>query len=318
MNLIDLKSDIVNKSIKSFYVFVGDEIGIINIYLEQIAKVKSLDIRREESVQDVWGMVSVRGMFASEPAIYVVRGDRDFQKQEKAWDNLLSELKDSVVILLYDKIDSRLKFGKYFKDYTVQFDRLDKPVLEKYVAQKLNITNRVEFIGRLVDMCGGSYDVCMLECDKLLTYQKSTEDRDGWVSTLQDCFKALVKDGTIYQSQETDVFQFVDAVCKRDIKLSFDLATRLIEDGASSINLLGTLYTSLRAILLIQCCTGRNIADITGLDNGAIFYNKKRTGNYSTKELVRAVKLISRTVDDIKSGHIDDVYATEYVLVCLL
>jgi hypothetical protein len=70
--------------------------------------------------------------------------------------------------------------------------------------------------------------------------------------------------------------------------------------------------------LLIQCCTGRNIADITGLDNGAIFYNKKRTGNYSTKELVRAVKLISRTVDDIKSGHIDDVYATEYILVSLL
>lgn len=316
MNLLDLKSDIVGKSIRSFYIFVGDEIGIINIYLEQMSKVKSLDIRREEAVSDVWGKVSTRGMFSSSPAIYVVRGDKDFQKQEQAWDNFVSQLGDSVVVLLYDKIDSRLKFGKHFKDSIVQFDKLDKPVIEKYVSQKLGCNG--EFISTLVDICGGSYDVCMLECDKLLTYQKSTEDRDGWVSTLKDCFKQLLKDGAIYQSQETDVFQFVDAVCRRASEESFSLSSRLLDDGASSINLLGTLYNSLKAILLIQCCTGSNIADITGLDNGTIYYNRKRTGKYSNSELVQAVRLISKVVEDIKSGYIDDAYATDYVLVTIL
>lgn len=316
MNLMDLKSDIVGKNIKNFYIFVGDEIGIINIYLEQIAKVKSLYIIREETVADVWGKVSVRGMFASEPAIYVVRGDKDFQKQEQSWDNLVNSIKDSILVLLYDKVDSRLKFGKHFKDSIVQFDKLDKPVLEKYVAQKLKCNG--EFIGKFVDMCGGSYDVCMLECDKLLTYQKSTEDRDGWVSTLQDCFKALVNDGTIYQSQETDVFQFVDAVCNRQEERAFILSRKLLEDGASSINLLGTLYTSLKAVMLIQCCTGSNIAEITGLDNGTIYYNKKRVGKYSTGELVRGVKLISKVISDVKSGYIDDAYATDFILTTIL
>ena len=75
MNLMDLKTQIVGKSLGNFYIFTGDEIGVINIYLNQMAKVKSLSIIRDESVQDVWGKVSVRGMFASEPALYVVRGD---------------------------------------------------------------------------------------------------------------------------------------------------------------------------------------------------------------------------------------------------
>jgi DNA polymerase III delta subunit len=316
MNLMDLKSEIVGKSLKNFYIFVGDEIGIINIYLNQIANVKSLHIRREETVADVWGKVSIRGMFASEPAIYVVRGDKDFPKQENHWDSLIGSLGNSLLILLYDKLDSRLKFSKHFKDSIVQFDKLDKPVIEKYVSQKLGCKG--EFISQLIDMCGNSYDVCMLECDKILTYQKSTEDRDGWYSATKDCFNQLVSDGTIYQSQETDVFQFVDAVCRRDVTTSFDLAGMLLDAGASSINLLGTLYLSLKAILLIQCCTGSNIADITGLDNGTIYYNRKRTGKYSNSELVSAVRLISKTVDDVKSGYIDDVYATDYILVNLL
>jgi DNA polymerase III delta subunit len=316
MNLMDLKSDIVGKNIKNFYIFVGDEIGIINIYLEQMAKVKSLHIFRNESVQDVWGKVSIRGMFASDPAIYVVRGDKDFQKQEKIWDTVVDGLKDNVLILLYDKVDSRLKFGKRFKDNMVQFDRLDKPVLERYVAQKLGCNG--EFISDLIDMCGGSYDVAMLECDKILTYQVSTEDRDGWRTTIKDCFNQLVSDGTIYQSQDTDVFQFVDAVCRRQVQLSFELADKLIEDGASSINLLGTLYNSLKAIMLIQCCTGSKIAEITGLDNGTIYYNRKRTGYYGIGELVRAVKMISEVVQNIKSGYVDDVYATSYILVSIL
>lgn len=307
MNLADLKTDIMKKDVKRFYIFVGDEIGIINIYLEQIAKVKSLCIIRDETVANVWGKVSTRGMFASEPAIYVVRGDKDFQKQEQYWDNLISGIKDSVLILLYDKIDSRLKFGKHFKDNIVQFDKLDKPILEKYIMQKLPNIKR-ENAGLLADVCGGSYDIAMLECDKILTY-------GGEVNRT---FTKLLKDGAIYQSQETDVFQFVDAVCNRDVDRTFLLARRLLEDGASSINMLGTLYTSLKAILLIQCCSGSNIAEITGLDNGTIFYNRKRTGKYSNGELVHAVRLISEVVANIKSGYMDDVYATDFVLTSIL
>lgn len=307
MNLADLKSDIIKKDVKRFYIFVGDEIGIINIYLEQIAKVKSLYIIRDETVADVWGRVSTRGMFASEPAIYVVRGDKDFQKQEQYWDNLISGIKDSVLILLYDKIDSRLKFGKHFKENIVQFEKLDKPILEKYIMQKLPNIKR-ENAGLLADVCGGSYDVAMLECDKIQTYGGEAN------RTLTK----LLKDGTIYQSQETDVFQFVDAVCNRDVERTFALARRLLEDGASSINMLGTLYTSIKAILLIQCCSGSNIAEITGLDNGTIYYNRKRTGKYSNGELVHAVRLISKVVSDIKSGYMDDVYATDFVLTSIL
>jgi DNA polymerase III delta subunit len=317
MNLMDLKSDIIKKQLRNFYIFTGDEVGIMYIYINQISKVKSLDIVRVDTVHDAWAAASTKGMFASEPAIYVVRGDKDFQKEEKHWDSVVNGLTDSMIILLYDKADSRLKFWKHFKDDVIQVEKLDTPVLVKYIMQKLPgvSSTRAE---TLANVCGGSYDVCMLECEKILTFQNSTEDRDGWKSVTNNCVDKLIADGTISQSQETDVFQFVDAVCKRRIAESVLLASQLRFDGVSSITTLGTLYSSLKAILLIQCCTGSDIANITGLDNGTIYYNKKRTGFYSSGELVTAVRLISRVIEDIKIGKIEDEFATDYVLVKIL
>ena len=49
-----------------------------------------------------------------------------------------------------------------------------------------------------------------------------------------------------------------------------------------------------------------------------IYFNKGYVGKYSDTELVRAVKLIMKTVSDIKGGRIDDMYATKYVLASIM
>ena len=38
MTIIELKSDIMHKHLSNFYIFTGEEIGIMNIYLNQISK----------------------------------------------------------------------------------------------------------------------------------------------------------------------------------------------------------------------------------------------------------------------------------------
>ena len=110
------------------------------------------------------------------------------------------------------------------------------------------------------------------------------------------------------------MFKFTNAVCSRYKDEAFKLEKILRDNGTQSINMLGTLYNSIKSIMLIQCCNGQNICEVTGLDNRQVYFNKKYCGKYSTIELVNAMKLISKVIDGIKNGWIDDIYATRYVL----
>lgn len=128
----------------------------------------------------------------------------------------------------------------------------------------------------------------------------------------------MLKSGVIYQPEETDVFKFTEAVCNKNKRLAFELEQVLMANNNSSINILGTLYNSMKSVMLIQVCEGKNISEVTGLDNRLIYFNKKYVGKYSSGELVKAIKLISRVIEGVKNGWIDDVYATKYVLINIL
>ena len=131
-------------------------------------------------------------------------------------------------------------------------------------------------------------------------------------------FLELLKSGVIYQPEETDVFKFTDAVCSRNKRLAFELEQVLMANNNSSINILGTLYNSMKSVMLIQVCESKNISEVTGLDNRLIYFNKKYVGKYSSGELVKAIKLISKVIEGVKNGWVDDVYATKFVLVNIL
>ena len=219
--------------------------------------------------------------------------------------------------LLYDKVDSRLKFGKFFKDQTITFEKLAPNVLKSYVKKAcpgLSDKN----CEHLIELCNGSYDLCMLEIDKIQQYADYSFTQEikmnSDMMTEDKSFLELLKSGVIYQPEESDVFKWTDAVCTRNCKEAFKLERILRDNGTQSVTMLGTLYNSLKSILLIQCCQSSHISEVTGLDNRQIYFNKKYVGNFNTADLVYAVKLIARVVDGIKTGLYDDVYATRYVL----
>lgn len=312
MTIIELKEQIVKKELSNFYIFTGEEIGIINIYLNQMSKVLGMPVVRAESVESIYGNCMGGSLFGDSAAFYVIRDDKDFMKAEKSYPTISADIGKNVIVLLYDKIDSRLKFGKFFKDCTVNFEKLAPNVLKTYIKKEIQLSDAN--INTLIDVCSGSYDMCMLEVDKVKQFQKSLDSKHS----SDDCFEHLLDAGAIYQPQETDVFKFTEAVCSHNVKRAIELETVLRENGNSSINILGTLYNSMRAVLLIQCCEGNNIAEVTGLDKGQIYFNKKYAGVYSVSTLVYAVKLISKVIEGVKNGKIDDRYATEYVLVHIL
>lgn len=315
MTIIDLKDQIIKNNLSNFYIFTGTEIGIINIYLQQMSNKLGLPITRADSVLSIYGKCQGGSLFGDSTGFYVIRDDRDFMKQEQLFDTIKTSIRKNVIVLLYDKIDSRLKFGKHFKDDIVAFEKLTPNVLKSYIKKEIPLSDKN--IETLMEVCGGSYDMCMLEVDKISQFVMSGEIRE-YDMTYDEAFTDLLECGVIYQQEETDVFKFTDAVCSRNKKLAFELEQVLMANNNSSINILGTLYNSMKSVMLIQVCESKNISEVTGLDNRLIYFNKKYVGKYSSGELVKAIKLISKVIEGVKNGWIDDVYATKFVLVNIL
>lgn len=315
MTIIDLKDQIIKNNLSNFYIFTGTEIGIINIYLKQMSNKLGLPITRADSILSIYDKCQGGSLFGDSTGFYVIRDDRDFMKQEQLFDTIKTSIRKNVIVLLYDKIDSRLKFGKHFKDDIVAFEKLTPNVLKSYIKKEIDLSDKN--IDTLMELCGGRYDMCMLEVDKIKQYTDSLyllcnkKDYDAGFSELLKC-------GVIYQPEETDVFKFTEAVCNRNKKLAFELEQVLMANNNSSINILGTLYNSMKSVMLIQVCESKNISEVTGLDNRLIYFNKKYVGKYSSGELVKAIKLISKVIEGVKNGWIDDVYATKFVLVNIL
>lgn len=321
MTIIDLKDQIIKNNLSNFYIFTGTEIGIINIYLKQMSNKLGLPITRADSILSIYGKCQGGSLFGDSTGFYVIRDDRDFMKQEQLFDTIKTSIRKNVIVLLYDKIDSRLKFGKHFKDDIVAFEKLTPNVLKSYVKKScpgLSDKN----CEHLIELCNGSYDLCMLEIDKIQQYADYSFTQEIRMNndmiTEDKAFLELLKSGVIYQQEETDVFKFTDAVCSRNKRLAFELEQVLMANNNSSINILGTLYNSMKSVMLIQVCESKNISEVTGLDNRLIYFNKKYVGKYSSGELVKAIKLISKVIEGVKNGWIDDVYATKFVLVNIL
>ena len=315
MTIIDLKDQIIKNNLSNFYIFTGTEIGIINIYLQQMSNKLGLPITRADSILSIYDKCQGGSLFGDSTGFYVIRDDRDFMKQEQLFDTIKTSIRKNVIVLLYDKIDSRLKFGKHFKDDIVAFEKLTPNVLKSYIKKEIPLSDKN--IETLMEVCCGSYDMCMLEVDKISQFVMSGEIR-GYDMTYDEAFTDLLECGVIYQPEETDVFRFTDAVCSRNKRLAFELEQVLMANNNSSINILGTLYNSMKSVMLIQVCESKNISEVTGLDNRLIYFNKKYVGKYSSGELVKAIKLISKVIEGVKNGWIDDVYATKFVLVNIL
>lgn len=317
MTIIELKDQIIKNQLSSFYIFVGEEIGIINIYIEQMSNKVGLPVIRADSVLSVYSKCTTRSIFGNSDSIYVIRGDKDFMKEEKVHLTIEQDVGKNIIILLYDKLDSRLKFGKFFKDQTITFEKLAPNVLKSYVKKAcpgLSDKN----CEHLIELCNGSYDLCMLEIDKILHYQETTYDRDDYKDSVNHCFDMLLKSGVIYQPELSDVFKLAEAVCLKRKQEAIKLANTLQFGGIQSVNILGTLYNSLKSVLLIQCCEGGSVCEVTGLSSQLVYFNKRYVGKYPAQHLIEAIKLIANVISGIKTGWIDDSYATIYVLVNIL
>ena len=316
MNITDVKTDIKNGTIRPYYIFTGDEFEVQRIYINKIAEVLGYDVRRVNSLSEVWPELTSPVLFGS-ACVYVIRDDKDILQDETVQTRLAQgNLNDNVVILLLTTVDKRTKFYKANADKIVLFERLSTEMLIKY-CQRLTTLNRAN-CERLIAICENDYSRILLEIDKIKQYLMAVESKIEGQSRYDTAFEYLVKEGAIAVPPQDAVFDLVDAILKRQVKRAYYLFDQCKQIGEANMVILSVLYNNAKQVLQVQACESKDVCKATGLTAWQVKCAKEKADKYTDGELVNVLKSIQKIQKDIITGQLDETIAVDYLLVQIL
>lgn len=312
MKLHELKEQLVRKTVQPLYVFTGEELAIMDVYIQKIVSTSNSTPKRVDSVRSIFSKLQ-NTSFISKPTCYIIRDDKEYLSQEKVWAEMSSgkHLGNNIIILVYTTLDKRGKFYKQHSEQIVEFEKLTPEVLIKYVKKEIDLKDNTAAL--LVDLCDNNYSRILLECDKI-KHLAAVRKCD-----CETAFRYAITEKVIYKSPKDVIFNFIDTVCKRQIDSTYELLNELIAINESPLAIISLLYNNFRAMLLVQSAQGQpEISKVTGLTPFQVKLAKEKGNNYSIAELVNAIKVIRNTERGIKTGNIEQDMAVDYILINLL
>lgn len=323
MDVATLKAKIKSKQLPSYLIFSGTEWKVQELYIQQIAKVTSKEIKRIDSITDIYSKLRNKS-FVQSGVIYIVRDDKELMQNEKLQQKIESVLGDNILIHLLTNVDKRTKFYKQYKDVIIEFEALSDAMLKKYILKEIKLSE--SNIQRLIDICEHDYGRILLEIDKIKRYKEYLNndayehDSDNSMPAIysDSVFEQLVKDGTIYEPPYDAIFDLVDAILDRKVNRAFDLLQQSYDVGEATMVMLSVLYNNAKAVLQVQTYKGDKITQGTGLNGFQIKNAKPHVGKYSDEELIYILQLIQKVESGIKTGKMEDEFAMQYLLTHIM
>lgn len=324
MKLPDLQKQIVSKNIDRVLLLFGEEVAIMDIYLDKIYKVTGGDVLRFDSVKEAYAKLVQRRITTGNSRVFVVRDDKDFFKADKEWAKVFTAAESGAdyLILIYSSMDRRSKFYKQNQEKLCEFEKLSSTMLAGYIDKLLpgmSASEKEQF----AQVCECNYSRILLEADKVRHYAHALDDKAPDLPLSIDygmCFQKLLKQGVIYQPIGDITFLFTDAILTRNKKDTAKYLQQAKAIGESEILTLSVLYNGFKHILMVQGL-GRDQSEPskrTGLTPWQVKMAKEKQGHYSIAELVNALKVIRSVEKGIKTGAIDADVAVEYVIVNIM
>ncbi|HUM41539.1 MAG TPA: hypothetical protein PKI14_01160 [Fervidobacterium sp.] len=319
MKLHELQKQIISKELDKVYVFTGEEIGVMDIYLDKIYSIVGCDVVRMESVQEAYAKMTQRRISGA-PRCFVVRDDKEFLKQDKIWNTVfsLADKSPDYLILIYSSMDKRSKFYKQNTEMLTEFEKLSPEMLAKYISKELPGMKERDAC-KLAEICECNYSRILLECDKIRHYAHRTQKSNGVVD-FGKAMNILIEQGVIFQPIGDITFKFTDAILTRDYKNTSRYLREARQKGEPEIMVLSILYNGFKQILMVQGL-GRDQSEPvkrTGLTPWQVKMAKEKQGHYSISELIKALKIVRFVEKGIKTGQIDADVSLEYVIVNIM
>lgn len=324
MKLPELQKQIVTKTVDHVLLLFGEEVAIMDIYLDRIYKATGGDVLRFDSVKEAYAKLVQRRITTGNSRVFVVRDDKDFFKADKEWAKVFNAAENSAdyLILIYSSMDRRSKFYKQNQEKLCEFEKLSSTMLAGYIDKLLpgmSASEKEQF----AQVCECNYSRILLEADKVKHYAHALDDKAPNLPLSIDygmCFQKLLKQGVIYQPIGDITFLFTDAILTRNKKDTAKYLQQAKAIGESEILTLSVLYNGFKQILMVQGL-GRDQSEPskrTGLTPWQVKMAKEKQGHYSIAELVNALKVIRFVEKGIKTGAIDADVAVEYVIVNIM
>lgn len=315
MKLPDLQKQIVSKNIDHVLLLFGEEVAIMDIYLDKIYKATGGDVFRFDTVKEAYAKLVQRRITTGNSRVFVVRDDKDFFKADKEWAKVFTAAENGAdyLIVIYSSMDRRSKFFKQNQEKLCEFEKLSSSMLAGYIDKLLPGMSKDEK-EQFAQVCECNYSRILLEADKVKHYAKVSYLDYG------PAFTELLKQGVIYQPIGDITFLFTDAILTRNKKDTAKYLQQAKAIGESEILTLSVLYNGFKQILMVQGL-GKDQSEPskrTGLTPWQVKMAKEKQGHYSIAELVNALKVIRFVEKGIKTGAIDADVAVEYVIVNIM
>nr|DAW81727.1 MAG TPA: DNA polymerase III, delta subunit [Caudoviricetes sp.] len=294
-DLVSFQKDIRTNNLKPFYILYGEEIGLMNVYLNQMGNVV-----RESSVSTVWKTLTQKGL-VSNRRIFAVRDDKDFLANESRWKRL-PDVRYGTLVLMVTKIDKRSKLLKAFPDNCVEFEKMTDAQLKRHFVSKYSTIDS-DMIDMVIQFCLNDYSRIDNELDKLSRLKK---------------VDASVVESIVKHKTEIDIFSLVDDVLEYRPEQAIMKVTELLAKGESPIGLLTLLYQNFNNACLVLGADEPKEANL-GIKQfliNKIVYNFQ----YELDSAFEGMAILGQAIEGIKNGRYTEssaVYISLYKIFSL-
>lgn len=293
MNIVEFQKDIKSNALKNVYIISGEEIGLINFYINQI----KAPIKREESVKSVWSRLTNKGIIQNHD-VYVIRDDKDFTSSKARWKQL-SEIKYGTLILLVTKFEKKNEFYKENVEHWVEFEKMTAKQLERYFLKQYSFSaKQVEYV---IALCENDFTRIDNELDKL----SRTTLLGG--AAFEDAADVL-----IHTEDSVDIFKVVNNIIGYRIEAALLQVEVMLANNESMIGLLTLVYNNFV-----------NAAKILGTKNPteeALGIKKfqittiKNNFNYNLDSAFAGILILTDAIEGIKNGKYSEAQAIHIAL----
>lgn len=311
MELKELKTQLLNNIFQPFYVFTGEEEGLMKVYINKISEIIGEKPTYIDTIGEVYKQLNIQSLL-NQKYLYIIRDDKEYLKQEKIWKKMQAgeEQGENILILILTSIDKRSKFYKQHSKSIIEFNKLSPQIIYKQIKKEIDLNN--DNLKNFAEECNYNYSKILLEINKI----KSLSNHNN--ITHDKAYEILIKENLISIEPKNVIFELVDAVCKKQVQKSFKLWYELKQINDNPMGLISLLYTNFRSMLLVQSAQGRDIEKVTGLTNWQIKVAKDKGNAFTKPQLINALKVIRRGEKKVKTGEIESNIIIEKILINIL
>lgn len=309
MTISDVKKQIQDDAIDNLYVFVGDEIGIMNIYIDMITS-KFDNVAHTSSIASIYRTLTSKSLFnTGQNTIYVIREDSAFLSNEKYWDSLIPLLKvrNITIIFKYGEISKSNKIYKVLEDNIVIFDKLSQGVLRKHIQERVDIP--VSYCDYLIDVCDRDYSRIVLEVDKIVNLSEISGIKH------KEALEVINADGLIHAVVGGSVYDLVDDIMYGNRQDVLDSLLKCKLRGDNQMYILSILHNTAKSVLQLQLCDGKEVQKITGLTAYQVKSAKQYLNVRPNEQLIKIIRLVKYCEVSIKNGTLSSDNVLDYLIV---